>query len=89
MGYLKRIFNNCNEVSERSLKGQEESIGLKVRIEMFIHISFCKCCKNFVKQSHKMDTALEEWATQFNEKGPESQTSEDFKSKLKDKIKEL
>lgn len=56
--YLNKILNNCDEVSLRALKSEEREIPMKELFEMRLHIMFCKCCKNFIKQSNIIDKQL-------------------------------
>ncbi len=56
--YINRILNNCSEVSLNYLKKDEETFPLKQRIEMKIHVHFCKCCQNFIHQSDIIDNQL-------------------------------
>ena len=89
MSYFKRIFNNCSEVSKLSLQDKEQPVSLGTRVEMYLHVAFCKCCKNFIKQSHKIDTAMEKMSSSLTEAPPMQKASEEFKSKLKERLKEV
>jgi hypothetical protein len=86
MSYFKRILNNCNEASLLALKSKEEELTLKQKFETRFHIVFCKCCKNFERQSTIIDYSLKAYF-----KSPEAQeqtkASESFKNKLKEKLK--
>ncbi|MFY8020465.1 MAG: hypothetical protein ACOVP1_04680 [Bacteroidia bacterium] len=82
--YIKRILNNCSEVSFNHLRKDEVNFPLKQRIEMKIHIHFCKCCRNFIHQSDIIDNQLKLYKESlFQEK--EIKASEELKNKL-DKI---
>lgn len=82
MNYFHKILNNCNEVVSLSLKKEEHRLENIKDCELFIHILFCKCCKNFVKQSKKIDSALAAYFKNL-EKTPPHKASEEFKNKLK------
>ncbi len=84
MGYFNKILNNCNEVSLLALKSKEEKITLKEKFEMRFHILFCHCCQNFIKQSGKIDESLSAF---FSSKEALVKASDDFKSKMKEKLK--
>jgi hypothetical protein len=83
MAYFNRILNNCAEASLLALKNEEEKITLKQKFEMKFHIFFCKCCKNFAKQSPMIDESLKKY---FGSDQPLEKASEDFKSKLKEQL---
>jgi hypothetical protein len=84
MAYFNRILNNCVETSLLALKNEEEKITLKQKFEMKFHIFFCKCCKNFMKQSPMIDESLKKY---FDSNQPLEKAAEDFKSKMKDQLK--
>ena len=86
MGYFKRILNNCDEVSLLALKSKEENIPTKQRLEMQFHIFFCRCCKNFIKQSSLIDVSLKEYFKELY-KNPLVKASDDFKSRMKEQLK--
>ncbi len=82
MGYLKKILNNCKEVSLLTLKSKEEQLSLQQKFELKFHKYFCKCCKNFEKQSAQIDKSMKAF---FN--SPPLKASDNFKEKLKQKLK--
>lgn len=84
MGYLNKILNNCNEASLLALKSKEEKISIKEKFEMKFHVLFCKCCKNFIKQSGKIDESLNAF---FSSNETIVKASDSFKSKMKEKLK--
>jgi hypothetical protein len=84
MAYFNRILNNCAEASLLALKNEEEKITLKQKFEMKFHILFCKCCKNFVKQSPLIDKSMKAY---FDSTQPPQKASQDFKSKMKAQLK--
>ncbi len=88
MSYLKRILNNCQEVSILSIKKKEDKLSFKTKIEMAIHIAFCNCCKNFQQQSEKIDDAIKYLAKNNLEK-MHINLSAEFKDKLKLDLKNL
>lgn len=81
MKYLNKILHNCAEASLLSLKSKEESITLKQRFEMKFHIFFCKCCKNFTKQSVIIDDSIKVFFENM-EKNPPLKASDSFKAKM-------
>ncbi len=86
MGYFKRILNNCVEASLLSLKNEEEKITFKQKMEMKFHILFCKCCKNFTKQSPMIDESMKAYFKDI-ENNPPVKASDDFKARMKEQFK--
>ncbi len=73
------------EASLLSLKNEEEKITFKQKFEMKFHILFCKCCKNFTKQSPMIDESLKAYFKDFDNK-PALKASDDFKARMKEQI---
>jgi hypothetical protein len=86
MGYFKRILNNCSETSLLALKSKEEQLSFRQKFEVRFHIYFCKCCKNFEKQSSLIDESLKTYFKDLENKG-DIKAPEHFKNKLKELIK--
>lgn len=74
------------EASLLSLKNEEEKITFKQKFEMKFHIFFCKCCKNFTKQSPMIDESLKAYFKDFDNKSP-LKASDDFKARLNEQFK--
>ncbi len=86
MGYFKKILNNCVEASLLSLKNEEEKITLKQKFEMKFHVFFCKCCRNFIKQSPMIDESMKAFFEDIDNNLP-VKASEDFKARMKEQFK--
>lgn len=86
MKYLHKILNNCDEVSLLALRSKEEPLPLLKRLEVAIHLYYCRCCSNFMKQSKLMDKGLGNYFNKMGDKPP-FKVSEDFKEMLKQKLK--
>ncbi len=86
MKYVHKILNNCEEVSLMALQAKEQKLPWRKRVELKIHLFYCRCCSNFVKQSDLIDKTLGHLAENMD-KNPPFQADEKFKAKLKDKIK--
>ncbi|MBK8699070.1 MAG: hypothetical protein IPN29_05810 [Saprospiraceae bacterium] len=84
-GYIKRILNNCREVSYQSMMGEEAGLSLKAHVEMKIHLTFCKYCRHFAAQSKIIDSSLKLYKAQ-SESDPPYKASETLKQKLRDLI---
>jgi hypothetical protein len=86
MKYLHKILNNCEEVSLLALQSAEQPLSFRKRLEMNIHLYYCRCCSNFVKQSKLIDKSLRKYMDSL-EKYPPFTASDDFKKKLKEQLK--
>lgn len=86
MKYLHKILNNCAEVTLLALQAKEQDLPWRKRVEMRIHLFYCRCCSNFVKQSDLMDKSLERFADDL-ENNPPFTAEADFKQRLKDQLK--
>jgi hypothetical protein len=85
--YLNKIMNNCSEVSFLHLQKNEVSIPFKKRMEMNIHVKFCKCCQNFIKQSDIIDQQLKLYKDLVLEQ-KNTKASDELKDKLEKIISE-
>lgn len=65
-----------------ALQSQEMKLPLIKRIELRIHLYYCRCCSNFVKQNKVIDKSLEKYIENISQNPPFS-ASDDFKKKLK------
>ena len=59
---MKNIFNKilhgCEDVSQLIVRSSDEPLTLSEKTLMRTHFIFCKCCKNFSKESASIDKAL-------------------------------
>ncbi len=86
MGYFKRILHNCVEASTLALKNEEEKLTFRQKFEMKFHILFCKCCKNFAKQSPMIDESMRAYFKDISN-NPPVKVSDDFKIRMKEQLK--
>ena len=86
MNYFTRILQGCEEASLLALKQKETPLPYRKKLEMKIHLLFCSCCSNFVKQSEKIDISLDGFFQQLSEEPPFTANG-DFKAMLKEKLK--
>jgi len=86
VSYIMRVLQGCEEASLLALKQREEALPLRKKLEMKIHLLFCSCCTNFVKQSEKIDISLNGFFQQLSEEPPFTAHG-DFKAMLKEKLK--
>lgn len=83
MKLLNNLLHNCEETSLSIIKSEESSLAFSEWLKMRIHIAFCKCCRNFGKQTKVIDRAL-----QHHFHSPISDQSTKASQELKDRIKE-
>jgi hypothetical protein len=69
-----------------ALQAKEQDLPWRKRFEMRIHLYYCRCCSNFVKQSDLMDKSLERFAHDLGDKPPFT-ADIDFKERMKAKLK--
>ncbi len=77
-----RILHGCAEVSQLIVRESDEPLSLQEQIFAQTHFLFCKCCRNFSKESRAIDVSLE---TYFKNK-PTMRLSESFKQELQKTI---
>jgi len=68
-----------------ALQAKELKLPFRKRLEMKIHLYYCRCCSNFVKQSAMIDKTLGH-LVQKMEHEPPFKADEDFKEKLRKEI---
>ena len=62
------------------------TLSIKKKIELKVHILFCNCCSNFIKQSKKIDSSMEFFIDSL-EKNPPFKAPLELKEKLREKLK--
>ncbi|MCU0347469.1 MAG: hypothetical protein MUC59_11025 [Saprospiraceae bacterium] len=85
MKYLHKILNNCDEVSLLALKAKEQPLPFWQHLEVKIHLYYCRCCSNFVKQSNIMDQSFKHYFQQLDQ-APPFKAPHALKEKLKGKL---
>lgn len=88
MSYLSNILNNCEEVSKYTVSNKTDTLGWRKQFEITLHLTFCKCCKNFAIQSAKMDKALSQISERLQEQSL-MKADEQWKNKLKKELHTL
>ncbi|WP_228458719.1 hypothetical protein [Chryseobacterium aureum] len=83
MKFLNILLHNCEETSFNIIKSEETSLTFSKWLKMKFHIAFCKCCRNFGKQTKVIDKAL-----QHHFRSDISEHSVKASQELKDRIKE-
>ncbi|MBK8846603.1 MAG: hypothetical protein IPO27_08720 [Bacteroidetes bacterium] len=82
INYIRRILNNCQDASAKSLMQGEVQLSIKQRFELWLHILFCNCCKNFVHQSRIIDQSIKLLKKKADSENPEYKASPQLKDKL-------
>lgn len=55
---LGKIVHGCQDVSMLIVRSADTPLSLSERALIQSHLLFCKCCKNFVKESAAIDKSL-------------------------------
>lgn len=84
--YLHKILNNCAEVSLLALQSQEQPLPFFKQLELKIHLNYCRCCYNFVKQSKLMDKSFRHYFNQLKQ-APPFTAPDSFKDKLREQLR--
>ncbi len=61
MAIFKDIWFSCKEATLLTLKEREEGLPVASKFRLMVHLSYCKCCKLFVKQTKLMDQAAKKY----------------------------
>ncbi len=88
MEFINNLLHNCEETSLNIVKSEETSLSVSEWLKMKFHIAFCKCCRNFGKQTKAMDKALQH---HFHENISEKETkaSDALKNKIKENLQKM
>jgi hypothetical protein len=81
--YVQKLLHNCEETSRSIVKSESEALSFKEKMEMHVHLLFCKWCRNFRMQSNRIERALDFY---FKNSAPKP-LSRAFKEKLKQNFK--
>lgn len=66
MSLLSKILITCKEATLLAGKEQEKAITLKERIEMHLHLYYCKVCAIFYKQTNHLHKTIKELSKEEN-----------------------
>jgi predicted anti-sigma-YlaC factor YlaD len=56
--FLGKIVHGCEDVSMLIVRSSDEVLSLPEKALVQSHLLFCKCCKNFIKESAAIDKSL-------------------------------
>ncbi len=84
--FFGKILHGCEDVSMLIVRSSADNLTLQEKALIRSHLLFCRCCKNFIKESAAIDKSL---TTYFKEQetAPAHSLSEDFKRALEEKLK--
>jgi hypothetical protein len=86
MNYLHKLLHGCHEASLLATRRREERLSWSQRLFVRIHLLVCSCCSQFVRQSERIETALQHFGRRLEEQPPFS-ADEKFKATLKERLK--
>lgn len=88
MEFINNLLHNCEETSLNIVKSKETSLSVSAWLKMKFHIAFCKCCRNFGKQTKAMDKALQHY---FHEDAsmPETKAPRELKDRIKENLQKM
>ncbi len=81
MKFFNELLHNCEETSLNIVKHEEISLSPSAWLKLKFHITFCKCCRNFRKQTKIIDKVL------YSHFRDNMEVSQKAPQDLKDKIK--
>jgi len=88
MEFINNLLHNCEETSLNIVKSEETSLSVSVWLKMKFHIAFCKCCRNFGKQTKAMDKALKNHFHE-NVSGEETKAPDALKKRIKENLEKM
>lgn len=88
MEFINNLLHNCEETSLNIVKSEETSLSVSELLKVKFHIAFCKCCRNFGKQTRAMDKALQ-YHFHENISGKETKASDALKNKIKENLQKM
>lgn len=90
MKFFNNYLHNCEETSLNIVKSGEISLSFSTRLKMKVHLVFCKCCRNFSKQTKIIDKALQfHFHSEPDPMDEYFKASPDFKNRIKENLKRL
>ena len=69
-----------------ALQSKEEKLSFRKQVELKIHLFYCRCCSNFVKQDKLMDKSLEHYMDSIGQ-APPFAAPNDLKEKLRSQLR--
>jgi hypothetical protein len=77
------ILHGCEDVSQLVVRSSDEPLTLSEKTLMHTHFLFCKCCKNFSKESASIDKALSAYFNSM-QKEPPARLSDERKVEMEE-----
>jgi hypothetical protein len=81
-----KILHGCEDVSMLIVRSSDIPLSVSEKILVQSHLLFCKCCKNFIKESEAIDKSLAIYFENMN-KLPQKQLSEEKKRSIEAQLK--
>lgn len=82
MKLMQAIILSCREASTLIQKNEAGTLGLIEGVQLKLHLSICKLCRQYEKQSARLNEFLDQ---HFKQDQPRDNSA--FKSKLKQEIR--
>lgn len=84
--FLGKIMHGCEDVSMLIVRSSDAPLSLPEKALVQSHLLFCKCCKNFIKESAAIDKSL---AAYFKSMQivPQHQLSDEKKKEIEAQLK--
>ncbi|MGB0977853.1 MAG: hypothetical protein ACPGVV_00585 [Croceimicrobium sp.] len=82
MKLMQAIILSCREASTLIQKNEAGTLGLIEGVQLKLHLSICKLCRQYEKQSARLNEFLDQ---HFKQDKPRDNSA--FKSKLKQEIR--
>ncbi|UEG54868.1 hypothetical protein LLH06_07810 [Mucilaginibacter daejeonensis] len=86
MGELKKIAYNCKKATLLIEKKQIESLTLREKLELKIHLAGCSVCRIFEKQSVMINQMVKDLFKESAQR--DIKLADDYKKELQQKIEE-
>ena len=81
-----KILHGCEDVSQLIVRSADEPLSFSEKTLMQSHFLFCKCCKNFNRESAAIDKALASYFKTL-QKEPPVRMSDERKAEIEEMLK--
>jgi hypothetical protein len=84
--FFGKILHGCEDVSMLAVRASDVPLSLPEKALVQSHLLFCKCCKNFIKESAAIDKSLAVYFKNM-QAAPQHQLSEEKKHEIEEMLK--
>jgi hypothetical protein len=84
--FFGKILHGCEDVSMLAVRASDVPLSLSENALVQSHLLFCKCCKNFMKESAAIDKSLSAYFENMRV-APQEKLSENKKRALEEMLK--